>query len=307
MAKPKVMVCDQMADSAIEEMKNYFDVDVVIGQTPEGLAETIGAYDGIVVRSATKVRVPAIDAAAEAGQLKVIVRGGVGIDNIDHEHAGTKGIKVRNTPTASSISVAELAFGMMLACARHIGHGTCSMKNGEWLKKDLKGVELQGKTLGIIGYGRIGREIGARAEAFGMKVIGHDMFFDCCPVSGKDMCSLDELCQEADFITLHIPFDPAVGPTLGPDQFAKMKKGMIIVNCARGGTIDEAALLDALNDGTVFSAGLDVFAKEPPEHPNSLIQHPKVVCTPHIGAATKEAGQKVGGAVIEVLKEELLK
>ncbi len=306
MSKPKVMVCDQMADSAVEEMKEFFDVDVNIGQTPEALVETIGAYDGIVVRSATKVRVPAIDAAADAGKLKVIVRGGVGIDNIDHEHAESKGIKVRNTPTASTLSVAELAFGLMLACARHIGHGTVSMKNGEWLKKDLKGVELHGKTLGIIGYGRIGREIGARAEAFGMTVIGHDMYFDTCPVSGKGMCTLDELCSTADFITLHIPFDPGVGPTLGPEQFAYMKKGMIIVNCARGGTIDESALLDALNDGTVFSAGLDVFAKEPPDHPYDLIQHPKLVSTPHIGAATKEAGKKVGGAVIEVLKEELL-
>jgi D-3-phosphoglycerate dehydrogenase len=304
MAKPKVMICDQMDEKSIEEMKKYFDVDVNIGQTPEGLADTIGPYNAVVVRSATKVRKVAIDAAAAAGNLKVIVRGGVGIDNIDHEYAAEKGIATRNTPTASSISVAELAFGMMLACARHIGQGTVSMKNGEWLKKTLKGVELSGKTLGIIGYGRIGREIGTRAEAFGMKVIGHDMFFDKCPVTGKALSDLDSLLAQADFITLHIPFDPACGATLGEAQFAKIKKGVIIVNCARGGVVDEKALLKALNDGTVYGAGLDVFEKEPPEYPNDLIAHPNVVTTPHIGASTVEAGKKVGGAVIEVLRAE---
>jgi len=304
MAKPKVMVCDQMDEQALEEMGKLFDVDVNIGQPPEGLADTIGPYNAVVVRSATKVRKVAIDAAAEAGNLKVIVRGGVGIDNIDHEYAKEKGIETRNTPTASTISVAELAFGMMLACARHIGQGTFSMKNGEWLKKKLKGVELYGKTLGIIGYGRIGREIGKRAEAFGMSVIGHDMYFDRCPVTGKELCSLEEVLQKADYITLHIPFDPAYGPTLAEPQFRQMKKGMIIVNCARGGTIGEKALLDALNDGTVYAAGLDVFEKEPPEYPNDLIAHPNLVTTPHIGASTVEAGKRVGGAVIQVLKEE---
>lgn len=300
--KPKVMVCDQMAEGPLVEMRKYFEVDENIGQTPEGLADTIGPYNAVVVRSATKVRQVAIDAAAEAGNLKVVVRGGVGIDNIDHEYAKTKGIETRNTPAASSVSVAELAFGMMIACARHIGHGTVSMKNGEWLKKKLKGVELAGKTLGIVGYGRIGREIAKRAEAFGMNVVGHDMFFDCCPATGKDLCSLDELLPQADFITLHIPFDPECGPTLGAEQFKLMKKGVIIVNCARGGTIDEKALLDALNDGTVYAAGLDVFEKEPVEK-SELIAHPKVVTTPHIGAATAEAQQKVGTEVVRVLKE----
>lgn len=237
--KPKVMVCDQMADSAVEDMKEFFDVDVVIGQTPEGLADTIGNYDGIVVRSATKVRKVALDAAIASKKQKVVVRGGVGIDNIDHAYARENGIEVRNTPTASTVSVAELAFGLMLACARHIGHGTVSMKNGEWLKKDLKCVELQGKTLGIVGYGRIGREIAARAEAFGMEVIAYDKFFECCPVSGKDLCTINDCIGKADFLTLHIPFDPEVGPSFGPDEFAQMKDGVIIVNCARGGTIDE--------------------------------------------------------------------
>ena len=301
MAKPKVMVCDQMADGPLNAMKEAFDVDVNTGQTPEGLADTIGAYEAIVVRSATKVRKPAIDAAVKAGNLKVIVRGGVGIDNIDHEYARSKGIEVMNTPAASSISVAELALGMMLACARHIGMGTHSMKNGEWKKKELKGVELNGKTLGIIGYGRIGREISKRAEAMGMTVIGHDKFFDCCPVTQRDMEPLDDILSKADFLTLHIPYDPECGPTLNVEAFGKMKKGVIIVNCARGGTIDEKALLDALNEGTVYAAGLDVFETEPPGL-TDLIKHPRVVTTPHIGAATAEAQQKVGDEVVDVLK-----
>ena len=310
--KPKVLVCDQMADSAIEEMKKYFDVDIKIGQSPEELAENIGPYNAAVVRSATKVRVPAIDAASEAGNLKVIVRGGVGIDNIDHEYAATKGIETRNTPTASTLSVAELAFGMMIACARHIGHGTVSMKNGEWIKKELKGKELAGKTLGIVGIGRIGQAVARRAMAFEMNCVAYDLWDELykpgkAPMDDVPMVSLDELLEKSDFITLHIPFNPKVGPTLGPDQFKKMKKGVIIVNCARGGTVDEDALLKALNDGTVFSAGLDCFATEPmKDAANPLIAHPKVVLTPHIGASTKEAGEKVGGAVIEELKDALL-
>ena len=310
--KPKVLVCDQMADSAIEEMKKFFDVDVKIGQSPEELAVNIGPYNAVVVRSATKVRIPAIDAAAQAGNLKVIVRGGVGIDNIDHEYAATKGIETRNTPTASTLSVAELAFGMMLACARHIGLGTVSMKKGEWLKKDLKGVELAGKTLGLIGIGRIGQAVARRALAFEMTCIAQDVcseFYEDCkaPMEEVRMVPLDELLEKSDFITMHIPFDPEIGPVLGPSEFKKMKKGAIVVNCARGGTIDEAALLDALNEGIVFSAGLDCFATEPMKDANNpLIAHPKVVLTPHIGAATKEAGEKVGGAVIEVLKDALL-
>ncbi|MCX6645205.1 MAG: 3-phosphoglycerate dehydrogenase [bacterium] len=312
-SKPKVLICDQMADSAIEAMKKFFDVDVKIGQSPEELEANIGPYNAVVVRSATKVRIPAIDAAAKAGNLKLIVRGGVGIDNIDHEYAKTKGIETRNTPTASTISVAELAFGMMLACAHHIGIGTVSMKKGEWLKKELKGVELAGKTLGVVGIGRIGQAVVSRAKAFEMKSIAYDTWPELykpgkAPMADVPMVSLNELLEKSNFITLHIPFDPKAGPTLGRDQFMKMKKGVIIVNCARGGTIDEGALLDALNDGTVFAAGLDCFATEPLKDANNpLIAHPRVVLTPHIGASTKEAGDKVGGAVIEVLKDALLK
>jgi D-3-phosphoglycerate dehydrogenase / 2-oxoglutarate reductase len=301
MAKNKVLICDSLADAAVAELKEHFEVDVKTGMTPEQLAEVIGAYNVVVVRSATKVRQSAIEAALKDGNLKLIVRGGVGIDNIDATFAREHGIEVMNTPAASSVSVAELAFGLMLACARHIGHGTVSMKKGEWLKKDLKGVELYGKTLGIIGYGRIGREIGMRAEAFGMNVIAYDAFFTTCPVTSKVMVSLEELLKKSDFLTLHIPFDKTRGATIGPDQFKMMKKGVILVNCARGGTVDEPALLAALNDGTVYSAGLDVFAKEPPEY-KDLIDHPKVVTTPHIGASTNEAQKKIGVEVVSVLR-----
>ena len=255
----------------------------------------------MVVRSATKVRQPAIEAALKQGNLKLIVRGGVGIDNIDAAFAREHGVEVMNTPAASSISVAELAFGLMLASARHIGLGTYSMKTGQWLKKDLKGLELYGKTLGIIGYGRIGRELAKRAEAFGMNVVAYDAFFNKCPASGKDMIPLDDLLKKSDFISLHIPFDKAKGATIGPAQFKMMKKGAILVNCARGGTVDEKALLAALNDGTVYAAGLDVFEKEPPEF-KELIDHPKVALTPHVGASTVEAQNKIGIEVISVLK-----
>jgi D-3-phosphoglycerate dehydrogenase / 2-oxoglutarate reductase len=301
MAKNKVLICDSVSEGALAELKNHFEVDVKTGQTPEQLIENIGPYNAVVVRSATKVRQPAIEAALKTGNLKVIVRGGVGIDNIDAAFAREHGIEVMNTPAASSVSVAELAFGLMLACARHIGHGTVSMKKGEWLKKDLKGVELYGKTLGIIGYGRIGREIAMRAEAFGMTVIAHDAFFSTCPVSSKVMVGMDELLKKSDFITLHIPFDKARGASIGPDEFKKMKKGVILVNAARGGTVDEKALLAALNDGTVYAAGLDVFEKEPPEF-RDIIDHPKVVTTPHIGASTVEAQNKIGAEVVSVLR-----
>jgi D-3-phosphoglycerate dehydrogenase len=302
MAKPKVMICDSIADKSLEELKKHFEVDVKTGQTPEQLAETIGSYNAVVVRSATKVRQPAIEAALKHGNLKLIVRGGVGIDNIDATFAREHGVEVMNTPAASSISVAELAFGMMLAAARHIGLGTHSMKTGQWLKKDLKGVELYGKTLGIIGYGRIGRELAHRAEAFGMNVVAYDAFFNRCPATGKDMIPMDELLQKSDFISLHIPFDKALGATIGPAQFKKMKKGVILVNCARGGTVDEKALLAALNDGTVYAAGLDVFEKEPPEF-RELIDHPRVALTPHVGASTVEAQNKIGVEVVSVLRD----
>jgi len=302
MAKPKVMICDSISEKALDELKRHFDVDVKTGQTPEQLAESIGPYNAVVVRSATKVRQPAIEAALKTKNLKLIIRGGVGIDNIDAPFAREHGIEVMNTPAASSVSVAELAFGMMLACARHIGLGTFSMKNGQWLKKDLKGVELYGKTLGIIGYGRIGREIALRAEAFGMTVIAHDAFFSTCPVTSKVMVGLDDVLKKSDFITLHIPFDKARGATIGPNEFKKMKKGVILVNCSRGGTVDEKALLAALNDGTVYATGLDVFEKEPPEF-KELIDHPRVVTTPHIGASTVEAQNKIGDEVVAVLTQ----
>jgi D-3-phosphoglycerate dehydrogenase len=298
----KVMVCDQMASGPLEEMRKYFQVDEKIGQTPEGLADTIAPYNAIVVRSATKVREAAINAAAGSGNLKVIVRGGVGVDNIDVAAAEANGIAVRNTPAASSVSVAELAFGLLIACARHIGYGTHTIKNGQWLKKELKGVELAGKTLGIIGIGRIGQEVAKRAMAFDMKVVAHDIYVPKSPIRKVRMVSFNTLLKKADFITLHIPFDPAVGPTLSKAQFKKMKDGVIIANAARGGTIDEKALLDALSSGKVYSVGLDVFEKEPPEF-RELIDHPRAVLTPHIGASTVEAQNKVGDEVVNVLRE----
>ena len=302
MAKPKIMVCDQMAEGPLNALKELFDVDENIGQTPEGLAETIGPYEAIIVRSATKVREPAIDAAVEAGNLKVIVRGGVGIDNIDHEYARSKGIEVMNTPAASSISVSELALGMMLACARHIGMGTHSMKNGEWLKKKLKGVELYGKTLGIIGYGRIGRLVADKALALGMNVLAYDPYVKEAS-QGVDLTDLENLLRRSDFISLHTPHTPDTHYIINAEALAKMKDGVCIVNCGRGGTLDETALAEAIKSGKVAGAALDVYEDEKEERGKRFMDLPQVIGSPHVGAGTAEAKARVGEEVAQIAIE----
>lgn len=295
----RVLVCDSIAQSAVEKMRQAgLTVDEKTGMSPEELVATVGGYDAMVVRSATKVKKNIIEAAKN---LKVIVRGGVGVDNIDVEAAKAAGIEVKNTPAASSASVAELAIGLMFACARNIPRATASMKAHKWEKKLFEGTELGGKTLGIIGIGRIGREVAKRAVALGMKVVAHDAFITRVDEPGVTMVAMDELLSMSDFITLHIPASKD-GAILGKSQFAKMKKGVVIVNAARGGVVCEQALLEALNDGTVAAAALDVFEAEPTEN-WPLIDHPSVILTPHIGAATKEAQARVGGEVADILIE----
>jgi len=275
------------------------EVDEKTDLTPESLLEEIGAYDAIVIRSATKVRAEVLDAGTS---LKLVVRAGVGLDNVDLEHAKAKGVEVRNTPAASSNSVAELALGHMLSLARNIGRGTVSMKAGKWEKKALKGVEIAGKTLGLIGIGRIGCSLAEKAKALGMRVIAFDAYLDACPVDGlAEMVSFDELLASSDFISLHIPFDPAVGATLSDEQFEKMKKGVRIVNCARGGVVDERALVDALRSGKVAGAALDVFSAEPATGEEPFIGEENVSLTPHIGAATVEAQARVGAEAAQIV------
>ena len=296
----KVLICDPLAESAIARLKEAgLEVVERTGMSPEELAaELAKGYDAVVVRSATKVRKAAIDAAVG---LKLIVRAGVGLDNIDVEYAREKGIQVRNTPRASTDSVAELALAHMLALARALPQATISLREGRWEKKAFKGIELAGKTLGVVGIGRIGQAVAKRALCLGMRVIAFDKFVKESPLPQVRMVSLEELLREADFVTLHVPADPA-GPVIGEQEIARMKEGAYLINCARGGVIDESALLAALDSGKLAGAGLDVSEEEPPTN-MELLRHPKVSLTPHIGAQTKEAQARVGDEVVDILLE----
>jgi D-3-phosphoglycerate dehydrogenase len=272
-------------------------VDVRDDITPEELPNVLPAYDGMVVRSRTKVRQPLIDVCPN---LKVIVRGGVGLDTIDHEYAKSKGIAVMNTPLASSASVAELAVGYMFMLARSLYKASSTMKAEKWEKKAFEGDEIGGKTLGLIGVGNIGKETAKRASALGMTVVAYDPYVK--EIAGIKMVSLDELLAQADYISLHLPKTKESANMISSAQFAKMKKGVRIVNCARGGIIDENALYEALTSGQVAGAALDVFAEEPPTD-WKLLKLDNVIASPHIGAATKEAQARVGAEVAAKLIE----
>ena len=298
----KVLASDPLAKSAVEQMRDAgLVVDEKTDLSVEQLKSEIANYDAIVVRSATKVRAEIIDAAAN---LKLIVRAGVGLDNIDVEYAKNKGIEVRNTPAASSNSVAELALGHLISLARYISRGTVSVRSGKWEKKALKGIEIYGKTLGIVGIGRIGQSLAKKATALGMKVVAYDKFVDKSPLPEiVEMVPFDQLLADSDFISLHIPFDPKVGATIGKPEIEKMKDGVRILNCARGGVIDEAALAEALASGKVAGAALDVFATEPPASDNPLLAQENVSFTPHIGASTVEAQARVGAEAASTVIE----
>jgi D-3-phosphoglycerate dehydrogenase len=249
------------------------------------------------VRGRTKIRQPLIDVCPN---LKVIVRGGVGMDNIDVEYACSKGITVLNTPKASSASVAELAVGFMFMLGRDLYKASATMKAGKWEKKAFEGDEIGGRTLGIIGFGNIGREVAKRANALGMSVVAYDPYVK--DAGGAKLVGLDELLAESDIISLHLPKTKESACMIGKAQFEKMKTGVRIVNCARGGIVDEQALYEALTSGKVAGAALDVFAEEPPTD-WKLVQLDNVICAPHIGAATKEAQGRVGSEVAEKLIE----
>jgi D-3-phosphoglycerate dehydrogenase len=296
----KVLVCDPVSESAVKKMQEAgHEVTVQSDITPEELEKVIGDYEAVIVRSRTKIRKPLLE---KAKNLKLIVRGGVGIDNIDHEDAKKMGIEVRNTPAASSASVAELAIGYMFALARHIPVGTSSMKSGEWLKKKLKGTELAGKTLGIIGIGRIGKETAKRAQALGMSVIAYDPYVKETDLEGVSISKLDDLLTKADYVSLHIPHTDETHHILSAAQFEKMKESAYIVNCARGGVVDEEALYKALSAGKIAGAAFDVFETEPPGK-NKLLTLDNFYSTPHIGASTKEGQGRVGDEVAKVINE----
>ncbi len=303
MATKKVIIADGLAAAALDVLKKHSSLEIVNRKfTPEELLKEIPTAHAIVVRSATKVTRPVIEAGK---QLELIARAGVGLDNVDQAAAKERNIKVRNTPACTSISVAELAFGMMLSMARHLGAANISTKGGKWEKSAFNGCELYGKTLGLIGIGRIAQEVAKRAQAFGMTIVAYDKFVTSSPLGYVQMVDLDTLLCKSDFVSLHIPFDKAAGATLGAAQLEKAKKGMILINAARGGTVDEAALLAALNGGTIAGAAIDVWAKEPTDN-KALYEHPKVLALPHIGASTNEGQDRAGMEVAEIVLTELL-
>ena len=299
----RILVTDGMDKGAIEKVRAMGHELVEQFYEPDELGKALRGFDVVVVRSKTKVRAPHID-EAKGSNLKLIIRGGVGVDNIDVKYAEENGIMVRNTPNASSQSVAECALAHMFACARFISIAGAAMRNDIWDKKAYsKGIELQGKTLGIIGFGRIGAHLGVMAKAIGMNVVAtrSSRTSGTDEATGIPYVTLDELLEKSDFISLHAPALPG-GPLVNADTIAKMKDGVCIINTSRGGNVDEKALLEALNSGKVRAAGLDVWAEEPSKN-HDLYSHPMVSCTPHIGAQTVEAQKRIGAEIVEIISK----
>ncbi len=296
----RILVTDGMDKSAMAALRaNGHEVfEQFYG--PDALGEALRGFDAVVIRSATKIRKAQLDVAKDS-QLKLIIRGGVGIDNIDHEYAEAIGIAVRNTPNASSNAVAECAIGLMFSCARFISHAGHTMREGKWEKKAYgKGFELYGKTLGVIGYGRIGKRIGDIAQGIGMNVIAYQRHpkpeYEC---ETMHFVSLEDIWAKSDIIALSTP---SLGsPIINEESIGKMKDGVVIINTSRGGNIDEAALLNALNAGKVRAAGLDVWTEEPTKNV-ALSQHPAVSALPHIGASTGEAQKRIGSEIVEIIE-----
>ena len=298
--KFKVLVNDPLAPDAIKILKGA-SLDVEEREySKEDLPKHIGEYDGIIVRSATKVTKEVIEAGKK---LKVIGRAGVGLDNIDLNAAKARNIIVLSTPTANSISVAELVFGFMISVSRHLVTGTVTLRDGKWEKKNLDGVELYGKILGIVGFGNIGAEVAKRGFAFGMKVITYDVIQN---KRGLDVefVPLNDLLKNSDYITVHLPLLDSTKHIISDGQFSMMKKSAIFVHAARGGIVDDKALLNALKIGKIAGAGLDVFETEPlDEIGRQIVSMPNVVATPHLGASTEEAQGRVGREIADKIVE----
>lgn len=297
----RILVTDGMDKSALAQLKANGHEVVEQFYEPDALGAALKDFDVCVVRSATKVRAQHID-AAKGGKLKLIIRGGVGVDNIDVKHAEANGITVKNTPKASSASVAELALAHMLSCARFISICGHTMREDKWEKKACgKGIEIGGKTLGVIGYGRIGQALGKMAQALGMTVLAYDIFhMDGLECDTMRYVEMDELLAKSDFISLHTPSIDGK-PLINAENIAKMKDGVVFVNTSRGNNVDEDALLEALGSGKIRSAGLDVYASEPANN-HALYSHPAVSCTPHIGAATVEAQKRIGAEIVDIIE-----
>lgn len=298
----KILVTDGMDAAAVAKLRK--DGYEVVEQfyEPDALGGALRDFDAVIIRSATKIKQPQID-AAKGGRLKLIIRAGVGVDNIDVKYAEAAGIQVRNTPRASSNAVAELALALLFACARNISIAGHTMRENKWEKKAYsKGFELEGKTMGVIGYGRIGRMVGEKGQALGMDVLSvvHRNKPEGAECSTMHFVSMDELLAKSDIIVLCAPGGDK--PLVDAGSIAKMKDGVVIINVSRGSNVDEAALLEALNGGKVRAAGLDVWLSE--KDPNwALAQHPSVSCTPHVGAGTVEAQKRIGVELVDIIEE----
>ena len=298
----RILVTDGMDKTAMAQLRELGHEVVEQFYEPDQLGKALRDFDVAVVRSKTKVRANHID-EAKGSRLKLLIRGGVGVDNIDVAYAKENGIDVKNTPNASSQSVAELAMGHMFACTRYISIAGHTMREDKWEKKTYgKGIELQGKTLGIVGFGRIGQHLGVMAKAIGMNVVAFARHPNAAVSEklGIPYVSMDELLATSDFISLHAPAVDG-GALVNEASIAKMKDGVVIINTSRGANVDEATLLAALESGKVRAAGLDVYADEPTSN-KALYSHPMVSCTPHIGAATVEAQKRIGAEIVEIIK-----
>ncbi len=304
-----ILITDGLEARGQSILREAANVDYRDSTPADELMKIVANYDALIVRGQTKVTAAVMDAAS---QLKVVGRAGVGVDNIDLEAAKQHNITVVNAPSATTVAVAELALGLLLALAREIPRADAAMKQGQWLKKQFEGIELNGKTLGIIGFGRIGTEVGRLASAFGMNVVVYDpnVSEQELEQGSAEPVSLQDLFAWSDFISLHLPLNVQTRDLIGPQAFSQMKDGVRIISTARGGIIDEAALLEALKSGKVAGAALDVFGKEPPGL-TELISHPRVICTPHIGAQTAEAqsraAEDIAGEVLAALQGKPLR
>ena len=303
----KVLVSDSLAQQGVEVLEQADGLEVIErpGASPGELLELVADVEGLVIRSGTKVTA---DVIAAAHHLKVIGRAGIGVDNVDVGAATARGIVVVNTPEGNNITTAEHAIALMVSAARHIPHATASMKAGKWEKKKFQGMELFNRTLGVVGAGNIGRIVVARAKGLGMRVVVSDPFLTAEAAKRLDVerVEFDELLARSDVITVHVPKTKETTSLINATAMAKCKPGVILVNAARGGIIDEPDLLEALDSGQVGAAALDVFVEEPPSADHPLVSHPRVICTPHLGASTEQAQVNVSVAVAEQVRDFLL-
>ncbi|XP_076895482.1 D-3-phosphoglycerate dehydrogenase 1, chloroplastic-like [Bidens hawaiensis] len=308
-AKPTILVTEKLGDSGLDVLKQFANVDCSYELSTEELCTKISLCDALIVRSGTRVSREVFESSG--GRLKVVGRAGVGIDNVDLAAATEHGCLVVNAPTANTVAAAEHGIALLTAMARNVAQADASIKAGKWQRNKYVGVSLVGKTLAVMGFGKVGTEVARRAKGLGMNIIAHDPYApaDRAHAIGVDLVSFDEAIATADFITLHMPLTPATSKILNDENFAKMKKGVRIINVARGGVIDEDALVRALDAGIVAQAALDVFTVEPPPRDSKLVNHENVTVTPHLGASTTEAQEgvaiEIAEAVVGALRGEL--